>query len=216
MQKGFFTPVSFRQTLAKAKWLLVWYGLFLLASAAFVFSINKGSSFRYLTQNHTAGADSFFKYFTHFGDGLFVLALCVVFLIQKKYYQSLLIFITYVVSGILSQVIKNVVLADRPQLYFSKLGQTIHEVPGVKMYTIHSFPSGHTTTAFALAIMLALIYPGKPIHFLFLAMAIGVGFSRIYLGQHFPIDVWAGACLGVMSSLLVFFLFSRVYSKPLL
>jgi undecaprenyl-diphosphatase len=58
-----------------------------------------------------------------------------------------------------------------------------------------SFPSGHTITAFAIAIPLGLFYPGIFAVMLFFAFSIAV--SRILLGMHFLSDVLAGAILGV-------------------
>jgi len=58
----------------------------------------------------------------------------------------------------------------------------------------HSFPSGHTTAAFATSIpFIAAIPELLP---LFLSLSIIVGFSRIYLGLHYPSDVLAGVVIG--------------------
>jgi len=57
-----------------------------------------------------------------------------------------------------------------------------------------SFPSGHTMTAFAVAIPLLLFYPTLAIGLLFCALSIGM--SRILLGMHFLSDVVAGAAIG--------------------
>jgi undecaprenyl-diphosphatase len=57
-----------------------------------------------------------------------------------------------------------------------------------------SFPSGHTMTAFAIALVVSYFYPSLegPLYFL----AISIGFSRVVLGMHFLSDVLAGAVLG--------------------
>jgi undecaprenyl-diphosphatase len=59
-----------------------------------------------------------------------------------------------------------------------------------------SFPSGHTMTAFSVALVLSYFYPGFEGMLFFLA--ISIGFSRIVLGMHFLSDVLAGMVLGVM------------------
>jgi undecaprenyl-diphosphatase len=59
-----------------------------------------------------------------------------------------------------------------------------------------SFPSGHTMTAFAVAISLSLYYPSLAIGLLFCALSIAA--SRILLGMHFLSDVVAGALIGVL------------------
>jgi undecaprenyl-diphosphatase len=68
-----------------------------------------------------------------------------------------------------------------------------------------SFPSGHTMTAFAVAIPLMLYYPWLTITLLFCALSIAL--SRILLGMHFLSDVVAGAVLGTGLGYLAFFVF---------
>jgi undecaprenyl-diphosphatase len=58
-----------------------------------------------------------------------------------------------------------------------------------------SFPSGHTMTAFSIALVLSYFYPALEGTLFFLAFSIG--FSRIVLGMHFLSDVLAGVVLGV-------------------
>lgn len=59
-----------------------------------------------------------------------------------------------------------------------------------------SFPSGHTTTSFAMAVVLATRYPKwRPVFFL---IALCIGLSRVLLVKHYPTDVLAGASLGLM------------------
>lgn len=66
---------------------------------------------------------------------------------------------------------------------------TVGRKPGT-----YSFPSGHSAAAFAGAWLLSLTFPGKtPLWYLIAAI---VGFSRIYLGAHYPSDVATGAVIG--------------------
>ena len=65
-----------------------------------------------------------------------------------------------------------------------------------------SFPSGHTTSAFAVALFLmASTTPAAP---LFIFLAFSIALSRIYLGVHFPSDVVGGMCLGAIIGLTAY------------
>ena len=70
-----------------------------------------------------------------------------------------------------------------------------HDHPLVTRPHTHSFPSGHATTSFACATVLALMLPRLRVPLLLLAAAIS--WSRVYVGVHWPLDVFAGAALGV-------------------
>jgi undecaprenyl-diphosphatase len=103
------------------------------------------------------------------------------------------IFASVALSGIAANVIKVIVGRGRPKL-LDQMGFT-----GFQPFTLdgafHSFPSGHTNTAFALAIAISFLIPrwrGG-----LLALASVVGFSRIAVDAHFLTDVIGGAALAV-------------------
>jgi undecaprenyl-diphosphatase len=65
----------------------------------------------------------------------------------------------------------------------------------------HSFPSGHSAVAFSAATALAALVPRAAPAFFLLALAIG--YSRIYVGVHWPLDVVGGALVGSATALLL-------------
>jgi len=58
-----------------------------------------------------------------------------------------------------------------------------------------SFPSGHTAGAFLMAVIVAHFFPLLMLPAM--GWALSVGFSRIYLGVHYPSDILAGMSLGI-------------------
>lgn len=91
----------------------------------------------------------------------------------------------------LSQPLKRSLLRPRPTSAIAGF-QALAENPDR-----FSFPSGHTTAAFAAAVALA----GAPLWLgpAALALAVGIGASRVYLGAHYPLDVAAGVVLGAVA-----------------
>ena len=68
----------------------------------------------------------------------------------------------------------------------------------------YSFPSGHTTAAFATATSLTLAFPKWYVAVPAYTYAAAVAYSRMYLGVHYPSDLLGGIIIGVGSSVLVF------------
>ena len=68
----------------------------------------------------------------------------------------------------------------------------------------YSFPSGHATTSFGLAWIVARSYPHLGIQIAVYLAATTIAFSRVYVREHYPLDVLGGAILG---SLVAFFLY---------
>jgi membrane-associated phospholipid phosphatase len=102
------------------------------------------------------------------------------------------IFTSVAFAGLLTNLMKNVIGRARPQ--FTPSGHVWFSNPFGDNYDFASFPSGHATTAGALAMALILLAPRYRVVFALLGVWIAV--SRPVLGVHFPSDIFAGLAWG--------------------
>jgi len=93
------------------------------------------------------------------------------------------------VADLAAQGLKEVFDIERPSSRYAE------PKPLVPAPHDHAFPSGHAATSFAAATILTAAQPRwGPLWFLF---ALAVGFSRVYVGVHYPLDIVGGAVLGI-------------------
>lgn len=193
--------------------ILVVLLLLLAGFGLWIMMVGKEASFRNITSFHSPASDFFFRNITHLGDGIFILSLAAILALLKKYFLSLGIVAGYLFSGIFAQLGKKLLSLPRPKAWFEAMGETIYQVPGLDVHMKGSFPSGHTASVFALAVFLILALPYRWYSWIILLFACMVGYSRIYLSQHFPVDVWAGAMIGSFSGVVVYWILHNRRSK---
>ncbi len=188
--------------------MIIFY-FFLIAGLILLFRFEKGELLILINQAHNPFYDLFFKNWTYLGDGLIFGAL-IVFFIFKRYYYALGAGLSIAVQTILVQGMKRVIFPDlyRPKLFFDNFSD-FHLVEGVEIRGFNAFPSGHTATAFTLALILSIYLKNKNWSLALLLMAILVGFSRMYLLQHFFIDVYFGAICGMFSVFASFYFLEK-------
>lgn len=179
-----------------------------LAVAVFLLTYGKQESFIIINGYYHPTLDLFFQYITYLGDGLIYIPIamyCVFY--NRKYLVAVIAGI--IICTIITHFLKRVVFADelRPiSLEANKI--IIRKIDGVPIHREHSFPSGHTSTAFSMALLLAAIMKKKIWCFILPLIAFMVGYSRVYLSQHFVTDVFAGMSIGIVTaylSLLIYF-----------
>ncbi|NLA15951.1 MAG: phosphatase PAP2 family protein [Bacteroidales bacterium] len=78
---------------------------------------------------------------------------------------------------------------------------------------LYSFVSSHAANVFGLATVTGRLFRRKRYSFFIFLWATLVSYSRIYVGKHFPLDVVCGALLGLITGLLVFWLYKWVIKK---
>ena len=164
-----------------------------------------------LCQPHTTGLDTIVPIITNLVDWLPYL--CVILLLFYRAGWATFLASNLLLSTVIVQPIKHIVHAPRPLTWFAENmpDVTLPLVEGVRMNHWLSFPSGHTTTFFVLFYSLSIILcaenvTGKMIlSFLcFLCASFGA-YTRIYLSQHFALDIFAGILIAVFSTLSLYF-----------
>ena len=107
--------------------------------------------------------------------------------------------------AIVNGVLKNLIARPRPFVTYDEV------VPLANILSEHSFPSGHTALVFSMAFVIYKLFPeiyGK----VAIVIACLVGFSRVYLGVHYPSDVIAGVIVGWFVSLVTVYVTNQ-YKK---
>lgn len=156
--------------------------------------------------------DTFFKYITHVGDGLFAF-LVIVALLFVNLRKALYILVSYAAAALVSSYLKYILYPNtfRPHSTFGYFVKEVklNLVEGVEMVAIRSFPSGHALSAFALFFCLIFMTKNHALKVLFFLLAFVSSFSRLYLSQHWLIDVYVGSLIGVGFSLLFYVVFYK-------
>lgn len=153
--------------------------------------------------------DSFFSYITHLGDGAFAFLVAVIFMffnIRKSVY----IILSYLGAALVSTILKRLVFLHiyRPHFVFQFfVREDLKEVPGVEVLGFNSFPSGHSLSAFALFFCLLFVSRSHILKILFFVLAVLAAYSRVYLSQHWLIDIYVGSIIGVCFALLFYVVF---------
>ena len=167
-----------------------------------------------VNEKHSPFSDTLFKYWTHLGDGV-LLGILGLFLLCTSYFRCLLFLVGVAVQTVFVHVFKQWLYANepRPKVFFSEIVDSLHFVEGVAVRGYDSFPSGHTTSGFFLFYFLISLVKNEVLRLFFFVIAVGVGFSRIYLMQHFGRDVFFGSFFGILSVIFAYALMNKYQEK---
>ncbi|MFP5079609.1 phosphatase PAP2 family protein [Pedobacter sp. JCM 36344] len=144
---------------------------------------------------------------------LFIIIFCVKEYKRKGWLMIGMLFLTFAIGDLMaSRLIKYSVGRIRPCNESTLTNEIIHRVPCGSGY---SFPSAHATNHFAIAVFLIFLFfdRWKPILPLALSWAFIISFSQIYVGVHYPIDVFGGAILGILIGLFTSKLYQKLQNK---
>ena len=135
----------------------------------------------------------------------------IIFLILLFWKRNWLMVISAAVSVILSrlviaEIMKNLLYRPRPYAVLETAKKLIAENADFK-----SFPSGHATIFFAIA--MAVYFFNKKLGIIFFISAVLMSFARIFIGIHWPSDVLAGAIIGIISGIIIIKLFFKKHGQ---
>ena len=187
-----------------------------LAASLFTMSMlwGKNEAFLYLNANLGLVADKVFEYSSYLAEGWIWIPYFIVLVgLYKK--DTAFILMNFLVSTLLTQFAKNYIFDTAMRPMASGLDATqIHTVPGVEIHTFNSFPSGHTATAFTLFLLTTYLFPNKYALSIGIIYAMVCGYSRIYLAQHFPLDLAGGIFVALLTLPISIFIREKLNKKP--
>jgi membrane-associated phospholipid phosphatase len=120
--------------------------------------------------------------------------------------KGMFLFLSVSLSGIISGIIKVTAGRARPKLYFN---DNIYGFDWwhFNTYAYNSFPSGHTTTGFAVGVAFALLFPKYRVYFILFGFLIA--FTRVGITVHYLSDTLFGALIGTITSIYLYKKFYR-------
>lgn len=114
--------------------------------------------------------------------------------------QSIFVFVAVALTGLFTMIAKGIVGRARPYLFDTE-GPFGFD-PFVFQSSYASWPSGHTTTAFAFAVAVVLLVPR--LKYILIPLAMVAGYSRMAVEAHYLADVIIGATVGTIGAILVY------------
>jgi membrane-associated phospholipid phosphatase len=176
------------------------------AAAAFVaiYALDANRTlFLALNRIGPATSDLVWANLTVLGDGMVAFALCLPLWRRRPDLLWALVFLA-ILGTLWVHGMKPVIDVARPP---AVLGEQVHVIG--RAYQAHSFPSGHATTAFAVAGLLSLGIASRAWVAAIVALAMVVAVSRAVVGVHWPLDILAGAFGGWLAAAVAVWLGQR-------
>ncbi|NOZ33696.1 MAG: phosphatase PAP2 family protein [Chlorobi bacterium] len=198
--------------------IIPYLSILLISSACLLF-FSKTDIHIFINSRHILFFDFLFKYWTWLGDGIFAAVFTVV-LLFIKYRWALISAVSLIITSLVVQILKHTVYSGslRPVMFFQehyKGNYQLYIIKGAEPANFFSFPSGHTAAAFAIFFLSAVIVKNKFLKFIFLIIALLVGYSRIYLSWHFLGDTLAGSITGIIITAICYLFINEYKNKYL-
>lgn len=186
------------------------YFFFLIGAGVLLLAFPKGWLVLELNALHFPAMDQFFRFATAGGEEWAGITLGVFLLIFRPRKELLAYLVAIAIVVVLVQFLKRWVFSDCYRPVEVLKTSALHVVDGIKLNRKYSFPSGHTSAGFLFFAYWAFILRNAGWKLFFLISAVLVGFSRIYLAQHFLEDVAAGSLIGICFAMWAVWLANRL------
>ena len=193
--------LNINEVFRRIKWLIIPYLVILCICLIIKLIYTRDTIYFTVNAINNPVADFLAPFVTDLGNGWFAVIIAAI-LALFSYRKALLVITSWGITAIVAQILKFIFDAPRPKLYFKEQLKRIHFVKAVDILSYHSFPSGHTVTAFSLAVLFTYWSRNRAWGPLFLLIAVMVGYSRMYLSEHFFEDVTAGSVIGVIVTVI--------------
>ena len=140
-------------------------------------------------------------------DGIIWIVLGLVLLIPKKYRKTgIMVLAALLVMLVVNNIVlKNLIARPRPCWTYPEMVQLVHNPSS------YSFPSGHTTSAFAVAF--TIFSQHKKLGKVIIVMAAIMAFTRLYVFVHFPTDIYGGILVAAAITTFVCFMEKKISPK---
>ncbi|MBS1654832.1 MAG: phosphatase PAP2 family protein, partial [Bacteroidetes bacterium] len=140
----------------------------------FVLLNGKTGSFLIVNGHYNPALDFVCKWWTYMGDGIMWVPLCLYCIVWKRDFFWTTI-VAIIISTLITHLFKDIIFPGelRP-IHLLTQNIPVHTVPGVKMNTVHSFPSGHTAQAFTMALLLTYMIKKRYWAYILPFLALGV------------------------------------------
>lgn len=199
-------------------WYIIPFLIWALIGSVLLVIYDKRLLFSTINLHHTPALDSLMYMLTGLGNGFGISLILVCLLLFKScrnWWYVIAACCCNILPALLVQLLKAIFQSPRPFAYFDKAGgsEWIHHSSawGERLMGNTSFPSGHSAGIFSVCCFLALILPAHRSAWglVLFAMALLVGYTRMYLAAHFFADVYVGSLLGTASTLFCFAIMRR-------
>ncbi len=181
----------------------------------YILLYDKSVSLLFINSHFTAFTDVMMYHVTRLPELAYIIFVIILGLFTEKR-MFLTIVVTMCLSTLLIFLFKHQLFTDfnRPYHWLNEQHIPFHHVKGIRLHSNNSFPSGHTLAAFSSLALVGFVSKNGWVQFLLFLLACLSGYSRVYVAQHYLMDVYAGALIGFTIALLSYYFMHMIFKTP--